>query len=54
MGGEMVQIELGLPQALTGLFQGMLLLYLLACDFLIHYRIRFRDRPLAPTASEGA
>ncbi len=54
MGGEMVQIELGLPQALTGLFQGMLLLYLLACDFLIHYRIRLRGTAPAATASEGA
>ncbi|UTW10549.1 ABC transporter permease [Marinobacterium rhizophilum] len=53
MGGEMVQIELGLPQALTGLFQGMLLLYLLACDFLIHYRIRMGGRITAP-ASRGA
>ncbi|ANG61263.1 sugar ABC transporter permease [Marinobacterium aestuarii] len=57
MGGEMVQIELGLPQALTGLFQGMLLLYLLACDFLIHYRIRLVGRAAASAAapaSEGA
>ncbi|WP_026291381.1 ABC transporter permease [Marinobacterium rhizophilum] len=58
MGGEMVQIELGLPQALTGLFQGMLLLYLLACDFLIHYRVRWGDRAAvtksAATASQGA
>ena len=40
LGGEMVQIELGLPLALTGLFQGMLLFFLLACDVLIGYRIR--------------
>jgi ABC-type uncharacterized transport system permease subunit len=39
LGGEMVQIELGLPLALTGLFQGMLLFFLLACDVLIGYRI---------------
>ena len=40
MGGEMAQIDLGLPVALTGLFQGMLLFYLLACDVLINFRIR--------------
>jgi simple sugar transport system permease protein len=40
MGGEMAQITLGLPVALTGLFQGMLLFYLLACDVLINFRIR--------------
>ncbi|WP_339670934.1 ABC transporter permease [Dasania marina] len=40
MGGEMVQIEMGLPLALTGLFQGMLLFFLLACDVFIGYRIK--------------
>ena len=39
LGGEMVQIELGLPLALTGLFQGILLFFLLSCDVLISYRI---------------
>jgi general nucleoside transport system permease protein len=28
---------------LTGVFQGLLLLVLLACDTLIHYRIRVRS-----------
>ena len=41
LGGEMVQIELGLPLALTGLFQGILLFFLLSCDVLITYRISF-------------
>ncbi|ASP37361.1 sugar ABC transporter permease [Bacterioplanes sanyensis] len=39
MGGEMVQIEMTLPKSLTGLFQGMLLFFLLATDLLIAYRI---------------
>jgi len=39
MGGEMVQIEMSLPKSLTGLFQGMLLFYLLASDLLISHRI---------------
>jgi simple sugar transport system permease protein len=39
MGGEMVQIHLDLPQAVTGVFQGMLLLFLLICDVLIAYRL---------------
>lgn len=38
MGSDLAQIELGLPTAVTGLFQGTLLFFLLACDFLIHYR----------------
>jgi simple sugar transport system permease protein len=41
LGGESLQIEMGLPQAVTGVFQGMLLFFLLACDVLISYRIRF-------------
>ncbi len=39
MGGEMAQMELALPKSLTGLFQGMLLFYLLACDLFIGYRL---------------
>jgi simple sugar transport system permease protein len=35
----MAQMDLSLPKSLTGLFQGMLLFYLLACDLLISYRI---------------
>ena len=41
LGGENAQIELGLPSSVTGVFQGMLLFYLLAADVLIRYRIRF-------------
>ncbi len=43
MGGELLQIEMNLPLALTGMFQGMLLFYLLACDMLIIYKIRWRS-----------
>lgn len=42
IGGEAVQIELQLPSAITGLFQGLLLFYLLAADLLIHYRFKSR------------
>jgi len=42
MGGEMVQIQLSLPKSLTGLFQGMLLFFLLAADLLISYRIVYQ------------
>lgn len=41
VGGEAVQVELGLPKSITHLFQGMLLFYLLACDMLITHRIIF-------------
>lgn len=38
LGGESAQISLNLPLAVTGVFQGMLLFFLLACDVLIHYQ----------------
>ncbi len=41
IGGELAQSRLGLPKSLTGVFQGLLLFALLACDTLIHYRVRF-------------
>lgn len=44
MGSDLAQIELGLPTAITGLFQGSLLFFLLACDFLIYYRITLVSR----------
>jgi len=40
VGGEAVQIDLNLPRALTALFQGLLLFYLLACDLAITHRIK--------------
>ncbi len=39
LGGETAQIEMGLPAAVTGVFQGMLLFFLLGADVLIHYRV---------------
>jgi ABC-type uncharacterized transport system permease subunit len=38
IGGELAQSRLGLPKSLTGVFQGLLLFTLLACDTLIAYR----------------
>src|SRR3546814_14103064 len=42
IGGETAQVEVGLPQAVTGVFQGLLLFFLLASDFLVCYRLRLR------------
>ncbi|GMV46829.1 MAG: hypothetical protein AMXMBFR66_22270 [Pseudomonadota bacterium] len=42
IGGELGQSRLGLPNAISGVFQGLLLVLLLACDTLIHYRLRLR------------
>ncbi|MEI8327049.1 MAG: ABC transporter permease [Betaproteobacteria bacterium] len=42
IGGELAQSRLGLPKALTGVFQGLLLFSLLACDTLMLYRLRWK------------
>ena len=47
LGGEAAQIDMGMPSAVTGIFQGILLFYLLGCDILIHYRLRFGARSTA-------
>lgn len=48
IGGELAQSRLGLPKSITGVFQGLLLFTLLACDTWIHYRLQWRG------AKEGA
>ena len=40
IGGELAQSRLGLPSALTGVYQGLLLFFLLACDTLVNYRLQ--------------
>jgi simple sugar transport system permease protein len=44
LGGDAAQIDLGLPNAVTGIFQGVLLFLLLACDILINFRVRLPTR----------
>lgn len=40
LGGELAQIMLKIPHAVTGVFQGVLLFTLLGCDFSVRYRLR--------------
>jgi general nucleoside transport system permease protein len=40
LGGESAQMGMGLPSAITGLFQGLLLFYLLAADLFINFRLK--------------
>ena len=40
LSGEAAQMSLNLPSAITGLFQGVLLFFLLGADVLITYRVR--------------
>ena len=48
IGGELAQSRMGLPKSLTGVFQGLLLFTLLACDTLIAYRVRWVRRAPVP------
>jgi simple sugar transport system permease protein len=58
LGGEVAQIEVGVSDKVVRAFQGLLLFFVLACDTLIHYRIRFvpSERPAAvlPEAKSDA
>ena len=54
IGGELAQSRLGLPKSLTGVFQGLLLFTLLACDTLIAYRVRWKPAARAPARGVAA
>jgi len=54
IGGELAQSRMGLPKSLTGVFQGLLLFTLLACDTLIAYRVRWVRRASAQAAAQAA
>ena len=41
LGGELAQSRLGLPNSITGVYQGLLLFFILACDTMITYRVRW-------------
>jgi ABC-type uncharacterized transport system permease subunit len=54
IGGELAQSRLGLPKSITGVFQGLLLFALLACDTLIHYRVRWARVPKVAASPQNA
>ena len=54
LGGEAAQIELGLPNAVTGIFQGILLFFLLGCDILILFRVRVGRKATSPARAAVA
>ncbi len=53
LGGESAQMELGLPSAITGVFQGVLLFFLLAADLFINFRVRLAPRAAPRPAQAG-
>jgi len=42
LGGESAQISLQLPKAISQVFMGLLLMFLLGCDVLVNYGVRRR------------
>ena len=50
LGGELAQILLKVPSAVTGVFQGLLLFVLLGCDLLVRYQIK---RPIKESEKES-
>jgi simple sugar transport system permease protein len=50
IGGELAQSRMGLPKSLTGVFQGLLLFTLLACDTLVNYRLQWKSAAKVPVA----
>ncbi|WP_278363853.1 ABC transporter permease [Acinetobacter schindleri] len=54
LGGEMAQMQLQLPVAITGIFQGLLLFFLLGSDALIENRYRFATKRVVPAAEPAS
>ena len=54
LGGENAQIAVGLPTAATGVFQGMLLFFVLAADLFVRYRLSFGRGAQSASAKSGA
>lgn len=52
VGGDIAQASLGLPNSSVGIFQAMMLFFLLASDILVRYRVRrVVSAPLAASAA---
>lgn len=53
IGGESVQVSLGISDKIAKVFQGILLFFLLACDTLILYRVRIETARRAAARAAG-
>ncbi len=52
LGGDSAQITMNMPNAVIGVFQGMLLFFLLASDVLIRYRVRIGPHKVQAEVAE--
>jgi len=55
LGGEAAQVSLGVSDKIARVFQGAILIFVLACDVFVRYRIRLQpaQRPAAAEAPAG-
>jgi len=53
VGGEQIQITMGLPASVSGVLQGAILLFVLGGDIFTRYRLRLIHRKPAPTQSQA-
>ncbi|MEO9169146.1 MAG: ABC transporter permease, partial [Aestuariivirga sp.] len=44
IGGEAAQTSLHIPDKIAKVFQGVLLFFVLACDTLVYYRLKWESR----------
>ncbi|MGP6156961.1 MAG: ABC transporter permease [Vulcanimicrobiaceae bacterium] len=51
LGGEQAQMSLNLPPAIAGMFEGMLLFFLLGADVFVNYRLKRKKIGRSPAAS---
>lgn len=54
VGADSAQISIGVSNKIGGVFQGLLLFFVLGCDTLMHYRIRLVIKPRDGAAGEEA
>lgn len=54
LGSEAAQISLGVSDKVGRVFQGLLLFFVLACDTLIHYRLKIISSPAQSSAEEAS
>ena len=53
VGGQVAQTTVKIPNSTAGIFQAMMLFFILASDILVRYRVRFiRAAKAAPAAAE--
>ncbi len=54
VGGQMAQTSVHIPNSTAGIFQAMMLFFILASDILVRYRVRVITATKAPIAKVGA